>query len=171
MENLELKLSNGVDLPKYATLGSAGLDVSPNHIMKIYDGIKELEGEKLEVIKERFNTTGSIHLRAFERVLFGTGLTVSNMPSDMQLEVRSRSGVTLKRGLVILNSPGTIDPDYRGEIGIIIYNSTPFLNRVDKGERIAQLVAMPMIQLNTVEVQEIIETERGSGGFGSTGNK
>ena len=89
----------------------------------------------------------------------------------IELQVRSRSGMTLKQGLIVANQPGTIDEDYRGTIGVILMNSTPFLSEIKKGERIAQIVPgyVPAYKIDFTE--EVTETERGNKGFGSSGKK
>lgn len=103
-----------------------------------------------------------------EIVLVPTGIAMA-MPSDLEAQVRSRSGLALKHGICVLNSPGTIDSDYRGEIRVILLNVSSNRFLVQRGDRIAQLVfqEIPIIQLQTV--QELQDTSRGSGGFGSTG--
>lgn len=164
----EFILAEGVVMPKYETEMSSGKDVIANCIIKVFKGDQEVEGEKLEKIKLSFEERGYIKLRPFERILFGTGVTVANMPEDEEIQVRPRSGVTLKRGLTVLNSPGTVDADYRGQIGVIIYNSTPFLNKVTKGEKIAQIVHAQVIRPMSLQVTEVTLTTRGEGGYGST---
>lgn len=159
-----------ISTPSYGSSLASGFDVVANNIIKAFKGDAEIIGEKLEKMKQGFIERGYIKLRPFERVLFGTGLKVADCDPSYEIQVRARSGVALKRGLLIANSPGTIDADYRGDVGIILYNSTPFLNKVEKNERIAQLVPMvvtrPIIHFDAVEV---IETERGEKGFGSSG--
>ena len=166
-------LEEGVEIPKYGSPLAAGMDITAFKILKVFRGDREIEPENLLKVQEGFNERGYIKLRSLERILFGTGIQVQ-IPSDMELQVRSRSGITLKRGLSVLNSPGTIDADYRGEIGVIMYNSTPFLNKIEKGERIAQLVPAgvikpTLVQMGVDEYDPI--TERGTGSFGSTGEK
>ncbi len=102
------------------------------------------------------------------RALVHTGLVV-NLPPMHEAQVRPRSGLALKHGVTVLNTPGTIDSGYRGEIGVILANfgDSPF--KVAKGDKVAQLVIAPVLQPVVVEVQEIDETDRGAGGFGSTG--
>ncbi len=130
-------------LPKFETEGSAGMDVRAN-------------------IKE------SINLKPLERKLIGTGLFVE-LPLGYEIQVRPRSGLAYKHGITVLNSPGTIDADYRGEIGVLLVNlsDTPFL--IEDGERIAQLVIAKHEQAIFIEVDELSDTERGKSGFGSTG--
>lgn len=168
---IKFKVEEGVNLPKYETELASGFDVTAQTILKAYKGDTEITGEKLEKMQQGFNDRGYIKLRPFERVLFGTGLTLADMFNTLEIQVRARSSVALKRGLLIANAPGTIDADYRGACGVIIYNSTPFLNKVEKNERIAQFVPSTVVR-HTPEVQiEITETERGEAGFGSTGTK
>jgi dUTP pyrophosphatase len=131
------------ELPGYATLGAAGLDV-------------------------RANLPEPITLKPLERRLIPTGLKVA-IPVGYEIQVRPRSGLAFKHGVTVLNTPGTIDADYRGEIGVLLVNlsSEPFV--VEHGERIAQLVVAKHEQISWEEVDELNETTRGAGGFGSTG--
>jgi dUTP pyrophosphatase len=132
------------DLPQYETVASAGLDV-------------------------RSNVDDTV-LKPLERKLFKTGLYLE-IPVGMEAQVRPRSGLAYKQGLTVLNSPGTIDADYRGEVGVILVNLSNEEVKIDKGERIAQLVFAKFEQINWEETKELSETERGEGGFGSTGKK
>lgn len=167
---IKFKLEEGVSLPKFETEGAAGFDVTAHSIMAAYKGDTKIEGEKLEAMKRGFER-GYIKLRAFERILFGTGLS-AEIPEHLELQVRPRSGIALKKGLTVINSPGTVDSDYTGHIGVIIQNTTPFLIQVDKGERIAQIVPKKVEKPELVEIEVIQkETDRGEGGFGSTGTK
>jgi len=131
--------------PTYETLQSAGVDL-------------------------RANIYSSITLKPLERALIKTGLFIA-LPDGYEAQVRPRSGLAYKNGITVLNSPGTIDEDYRGEIGVILVNisNTDFV--VSDGERVAQLVIAKYEQANFEEVEILSETERGTGGFGSTGNK
>ena len=170
---IKFKLEKGISLPKYESEQAVGMDVTANTIIKAFKGDTEITGEKLEKVKEGFQERGYIKLRPFERILFGTGV-FAELSDNLELQVRSRSGMSLKKGLFVANQPGTIDSDYRGEIGVILYNSTPFLNKVEKGERIAQIVPKevirpPIYQVTKEEFNS--DTDRGSGGFGSTGTK
>ena len=132
-------------LPEYGTLASAGVDL-------------------------RANLTEPITLKPLERILVKTGLFIE-LPIGFEAQVRPRSGLAFKNGVTVLNSPGTIDADYRGEIGVILVNlsNTPFV--IEDGERVAQLVIAKHEQAEWVLVEELAETERGAGGFGSTGKK
>lgn len=132
-------------LPQYETEQSAGVDL-------------------------RANIDLPITLKPLERTLVKTGLFIA-LPKGYEAQVRPRSGLAYKNGITVLNSPGTVDADYRGEIGVILVNlsSEPFV--IEDGERIAQLVIAQHAQANFIEVKELNDTERGAGGFGSTGKK
>ena len=165
-----------VEIPSFGSELSSGFDVKAMRILKVFKGDTEVIGEKFEKIQKAFEEKGSIKLRAFERVLFDTGLQVANIEHKIadtmiELQVRSRSGIALKQGLIVANQPGTIDEDYRGTIGVILMNSTPFLSEIKKGERIAQIVPgyVPAYKIGFTE--EVTETERGNKGFGSSGKK
>jgi dUTP pyrophosphatase len=144
---LEVKIINnsGFDLPAYATDASAGMDV-------------------------RAALTEPVTLAPLERRLIPTGLRIA-LPQGYQCEVRPRSGLALKKGITLLNTPGTVDADYRGEIGVILINlsNEPFV--VNPGERIAQLVITTYTRVAWQPVEVLDETERGDGGFGHTGVK
>lgn len=128
-------------LPTYAHPGDAGMDVRSVEDLTIAPG---------------------------ERALVRTGLVLM-LPPDAEAQVRPRSGLALKHGVTVLNSPGTIDAGYRGEVGVILVNlgAEPFV--VEKGMKVAQIVIAPVTQAEVVEVSEIDSTDRGAGGFGSTG--
>ncbi|MFV0297871.1 MAG: dUTP diphosphatase [Hyphomicrobiaceae bacterium] len=142
-----VRLSHAHDLalPKYETLGSAGLDL----VAAIPDG-------------------DPCHLTPGGRALVPTGL-VFELPPGFEAQVRPRSGLALKHGITVLNSPGTIDADYRGEVGVILINHGQEPYEVFRGERIAQIVLARVEQVTLVEAESVAGTERGSGGFGSTG--
>ena len=144
-EALGLKVvrEKNVTLPKYETEGSAGLDV-------------------------RANITEPIVLKSLERVLIPTGLKIA-IPEGYEVQVRPRSGLAIKHGITMLNSPGTIDSDYRGEIKVIAVNLSNETYTIEPNERIAQLVLNKVEQIEFVEVEELDSTERGEGGFGHTG--
>lgn len=133
------------DLPKYETPASAGIDV-------------------------RANLTTAIVLKPLERILVKTGLFLE-IPEGYEAQVRPRSGLALKNGITVLNSPGTIDADYRGEVGVILINLSNQEFTIENGERIAQIVFAKVEQAEWLEVNSLSETERGEGGFGSTGVK
>ena len=132
-------------LPKYETILSAGMDVRANLVIPI-------------------------ELKPFERKLIPTGIFLE-IPEGFECQVRPRSGLALKKGITVLNSPGTIDADYRGEVGVILINLSNESFVVEHGERIAQLVFAKVEHVFLEQVEMISETERGSGGFGSTGVK
>lgn len=132
-------------LPKYATTGSAGMDI-------------------------RANIEQSIVLKPLERCLVPTGLHIA-LPEGYEAQIRPRSGLALKKGLTVLNSPGTIDPDFRGEIGVILINFSSEDFTINDGERIAQMVIARYEQAEWEPVETLDETERGTGGFGHSGVK
>lgn len=103
-----------------------------------------------------------------ERALVKTGIAIA-LPDDYECQVRSKSGLALKRGLIVLNSPGTVDNGYRGEIGVILYNTSNETQHIEKGDKVAQLVIAPVQQSIFMTVDELNETSRGAGGYGSTG--
>ncbi|MTE27242.1 dUTP diphosphatase [Winogradskyella ouciana] len=131
------------DLPHYETIASAGMDL-------------------------RASLTESRVLKPLERTIVGTGLFIE-LPIGYEAQVRSRSGLAAKKGITVLNAPGTIDADYRGEIGVILANLSNEDFTINNGERIAQLVIAKHERAEWDEVVELSETERGEGGFGSTG--
>ena len=130
-------------LLSYETHGSAGID-----------------------IKAAIDKT--IQLEAGERVLVPSGFKVA-IPNGFEIQIRPRSGLALKKGITVLNSPGTIDPDYRGEVGVIIINHGDEAFDINPGDRIAQMVVSQLIQAELEEVNSLSHTKRGTGGFGSTG--
>ncbi|WP_193172457.1 dUTP diphosphatase [Nisaea nitritireducens] len=139
------RLSHGADLPlpEYQTQDSAGMDL-------------------MAAISE------DVVLAPGERTLIPTGLSIA-LPPGFEAQVRPRSGLALRNGVTQLNTPGTIDADYRGEIGVILINHGQQPFTVTRGMRIAQMLVAPVIQARWQEVEELDETARGSGGFGSTG--
>ena len=142
-EILIKRLSKDVALPKYETKGSSGLDLAANTDKQI----KILPG-KSEIIP--------------------TGLAVA-IPKNFEIQIRPRSGLAAKSKISVLNTPGTIDSDYRGELKVILINLSDKVFIVEKGLRIAQMVLCPVVKATLKEVTELEDTERGSGGFGSTG--
>tara|TARA_B100001115_G_scaffold58912_1_gene43647 strand:+ start:151 stop:591 length:441 start_codon:yes stop_codon:yes gene_type:complete len=142
-EILIKRLSKDVTLPKYETEGSSGLDLAANTDKQI----KILPG-KSEIIP--------------------TGLAVA-IPKNFEIQIRPRSGLAAKSQISVLNTPGTIDADYRGELKVILINLSDKVFIVKKGLRIAQMVLCPVVKAKLKEVTELENTERGSGGFGSTG--
>lgn len=131
------------DLPHYETIASAGMDL-------------------------RASLTESRILKPLERTIVGTGLFIE-LPVGIEAQVRPRSGLAAKKGITVLNAPGTIDADYRGEIGVILVNLSHEDFTINNGERIAQLVIAKHERADWVQVEELSETDRGEGGFGSTG--
>jgi dUTP pyrophosphatase len=138
-------LDHGKDLPipAYETTGSAGMDL-------------------------RAAIDEPIRLTPMERALVPNGIKIA-LPQGYEAQVRPRSGLAVKHGVTVLNTPGTVDSDYRGELKTTIINlgSEPFL--INRGDRIAQMIIAPVIQAEMIEVESLDETERGEGGFGSTG--
>ena len=132
-------------LPKYETLGASGMDI-------------------------RADIDTTIDIEPLGRVLIKTGLYIE-MENGLECQVRPRSGLTLKKGLSVLNTPGTIDADYRGEIGVILVNLSNVAVSIEDGERIAQLVFCKVEHVSLTEVTVLTDSERGVGGFGSTGLK
>ncbi len=137
------KLNPKVELPKYKTEGSSGMD------------LKALI-EKPIIIKPQ------------NSFLIPTGLSIA-IPEDTEVQIRPRSGLAAKSSISVLNTPGTIDSDYRGEIKIILFNHGKEEFTVNNGDRIAQMILIPVLKAEFEEVKELPETVRGSGGFGSTG--
>ncbi|MBY6083443.1 MULTISPECIES: dUTP diphosphatase [Ruegeria] len=134
-----------IALPSYETAGAAGADVRAN-------------------LPDR----GSITLQPGERALVPTGLRVE-IPDGYEIQVRPRSGLALKHGITLPNAPGTIDSDYRGPLGVIVLNAGQEAFEIGHGDRIAQLVVAPVIQARFEMADSLQESQRGSGGFGSTG--
>lgn len=144
---MQIKIMNKSQhaLPNYETIASAGMDL-------------------------RANLTESIVLKPLERIIVKTGLFIE-LPIGYEAQVRPRSGLAAKKGITVLNSPGTVDADYRGEIGVILVNLSNDDFVVENGERVAQLVIAKHERAEWLEVAELTETSRGEGGFGSTGVK
>jgi len=130
-------------LPEYETIASAGMDL-------------------------RANISEAIILKPLARAIIKTGLFIE-LPVGFEAQVRPRSGLAAKHGLTVLNSPGTVDADYRGEIGVILVNLSDTDLKIENGERIAQLVIAKHERADWIEVEQLNETSRGEGGFGSTG--
>jgi dUTP pyrophosphatase len=133
------------DLPNYETIASAGMDL-------------------------RANLSESRTLKPLERSIVGTGLFIE-LPIGYEAQVRPRSGLAAKKGITVLNAPGTVDADYRGEIGVILVNLSNEDFVIENGERIAQLVIAKHERAEWIESETLSETSRGAGGFGSTGTK
>ena len=147
IESMKVKVINksGNALPAYATEFSAGLDV-------------------------RSNNTDTIELKPLGRAIVPTGLYLE-IPAGYEVQVRPRSGLAAKKGVTVLNAPGTIDADYRGEVCVILVNLGADPVVIERGERIAQLVLAKHEVIEWEEADELAESERGAGGFGSTGVK
>ena len=139
------RLSKNIPLPKYETDGSSGMDLAAN----IEDKIEIAPGKS---------------------AIIPTGLSVS-IPKNFEIQIRPRSGLAAKNQISVLNTPGTIDADYRGELKVILINLSDKAFFIEKGLRIAQMVLCPVIKATLKEVDTLKETKRGSGGFGSTGIK
>ena len=144
-EVLIKRLSKNIEIPKYETIGSSGMDLSA-HIEKQI----KIEPGKTSIIP--------------------TGISVS-IPKNFEIQIRSRSGLAAKSQISVLNSPGTIDADYRGELKVILINLGNKTFVVERGARIAQMVLCPVVKAKFKEVDKLDDTDRGSGGFGSTGLK
>lgn len=147
IQAMKIKVINrsAFDLPQYETANAVGLDV-------------------------RANTTEAIRLAPLERAMVPTGLYVE-IPEGYEIQVRPRSGLAAKYGISVANAPGTIDPDYRGEIKVILVNLSNEVFELKPGERIAQLVVAQFTRIEWESVEQLSDTERGAGGFGSTGRK
>lgn len=138
--------------------------------------VKKLHKDaKLPVYANEFGDSGAdvfaidnYSIAPGERALVKTGIAIV-LPDGYECQVRSKSGLALKRGLMVLNSPGTVDNGYRGEVGVILYNTSNETQHIEKGDKVAQLVIVPVQQSLFVEVDEMDETSRGAGGYGSTG--
>ncbi len=141
--NIKIVSHSKHDLPNYETSSSAGMDL-------------------------RANIDQEIKLEPLERVLIPTGLFIE-LPKGFEAQVRPRSGLAFKKGVTVLNSPGTIDADYRGEIKVILVNLSNEAFVIKDGERIAQMVISAHEQAEWIKVETLEETERGAGGFGHTG--
>ena len=144
-EILIKRLSKNIQLPRYETSGSSGMDLAAN-----------IENE--------------IEIPPGKSVIIPTGLAVS-IPENFEIQIRPRSGLAAKSQISVLNTPGTIDADYRGELKVILINLGEKIFKIEKGLRIAQMVLCPVIKATLKEVEIFENTDRGSGGFGSTGTK
>lgn len=141
--SIKVKALEGVSIPEYKTAGAAGADVCAF-------------------------VDSPVELKPGEKALIGTGLFFA-IPDGYEIQVRPRSGLAAKNGVTVLNTPGTIDSDYRGELKVILINHGKEKFTVNKGDRIAQIVAAPVTRAQFNSVETLDETERGAGGFGSTG--
>lgn len=147
MNKCTLKIVNRspFSLPEYATPGSSGMDI-------------------------RANLNSTVLLKPLERYLVPTGLYIE-IPEGYEAQIRPRSGLAIKHGITCLNSPGTVDADYRGEIKVILINLSNEVHSVEPGDRIAQMVIQKTEQIEWLQVEEVTESERGEGGFGHTGKQ
>ena len=136
------KLQKNITLPEYKTDGSSGMDLMAN----VEQTVKILPGEKK---------------------IISTGIMVA-IPEQYEIQIRPRSGLAAKNGISVLNTPGTIDSDYRGEIKVILINLGKDIFQINKNDRIAQMIVCPIIKVELKEVESLPETARGEGGFGST---
>ena len=136
------KLQKNIILPEYKTEGSSGMDLMAN----VEQTVKILPGEKK---------------------IISTGIMVA-IPKQYEIQIRPRSGIAAKNGMSVLNTPGTIDSDYRGEIKVILINLGKDIFEIKKNDRIAQMIVCPIIKVELEEVESLPETVRGKGGFGST---
>ena len=145
--DMHVKITNKSkhSLPQYETIGASGMDV-------------------------RANISESINIEPLGRALIKTGLFLE-MEIGLECQVRPRSGMALKKGITVLNTPGTVDADYRGEVGVILVNLSNETVTIEDGERVAQLVFCKVEQVQLLEVEALNESTRGAGGFGSTGVK
>lgn len=142
---LRLAHADGIELPSYETAGAAGMD-----------------------LRAAVEADAPLVLKAGARALVPTGF-VFEVPQGFEAQIRPRSGLAIKNGITCLNSPGTVDSDYRGEVKVILANLGQDDFVIERGMRIAQVVIAPVTQVEVVEVTETSETDRGAGGFGSTG--
>ena len=141
----QLDHGKGLPLPSYESAGAAGMDL-----------YAALDGDKVMVLKPG------------QRNLVATGISIA-LPHGFEAQIRPRSGLAIKHGITCLNTPGTIDSDYRGEIKVILVNLGQEDFIISRGDRIAQMVIAPVIQARWDTVEELPQTKRGAGGFGSTG--
>ena len=139
-------------------------------INKSTNPLPKYESELAAGMDIRCNIAEAVTLQPMERKLIPTGLFIE-LPAGYEAQIRPRSGLALKRGLTVLNTPGTIDADYRGEVGVILVNLSGEPQTIEPGERICQMVIAKHETPQIVEVQELSETERGAGGFGHSGRK
>lgn len=147
MQNIEINIINqsNNELPAYATEGAAGMDL-------------------------RANLQEPVVLQSLERTLLPTGLFIE-LPDGYEAQIRPRSGLAIKQGITCLNTPGTIDSDYRGEIKVILINLSKEPQTINHGDRIAQMIIASVTKADLILVQQLNSTTRGEGGFGHTGKK
>jgi len=145
--NVQIKNVSSNSIPSYSTLMSAGMD-----------------------LRAYFEDFGSVVLKPGEHKLIKTGISIA-LPEGYEAQIRPRSGLAYKNGITVLNSPGTIDADYRGDVGVILVNHSQEDFKVQGGDRIAQMVIAKYERIEFIEVENLDDTERGEGGFGHTGVK
>ena len=168
MLNVKVINRGNQPLPKFETPGSAGADVRADfsriqeYPIKVYGGAEVIAAGKA-------HEKVMIKLTPHSRALIPTGLFMA-VPSGYEMQVRPRSGLALKEGLTVINTPGTVDSDYRDEVGVVVINTSTEDRFIEDGERIAQLVIKAAPQFNWEEVEELDTTDR-NGGFGHTGKK
>jgi dUTP pyrophosphatase len=138
-----LEHAAGLPLPSYASVGAAGADLCSAE-------------------------AGAVEIAPGQRVALATGLVIE-IPDGFEVQVRPRSGLAARHGLTVVNAPGTIDSDYRGEVKVLLVNLGEESVTVDRGDRIAQMVVAPVTRVEFVESEHVNDTDRGAGGFGSTG--
>lgn len=160
---IKVEIINGSqnELPKYETEGAAGMDVRAE---------LSLINEKTILKDAYLNDEGNLVIKPLGRAQIPTGLKVA-IPNGYEIQVRSRSGLAIKKGLIIANSVGCVDSDFRGVICVLVLNCSNEDIIIPKGERIAQLILSPIEQISWKSVEVLSETERGEGGFGHTGTK
>ena len=161
VKTVELKkMYKDVVVPEYAKEGDAGMDI---RAYLTVDSVKDVMG-----LSKSTDGIDYLLLRAGERKIIPTGLKVA-IPVGYEIQVRPRSGMAFKMGVTVLNSPGTIDSGYRGEIGVIAYNASDDAVKIEHGERVAQIVLNKVPSIEWDIVEELDASVRGEGGFGSTG--
>ncbi len=173
MAKLKLKLEPGVETPKYAHEGDSGMDVRAIKVKAIYKNQNSLESinpEAMAKIQKNFLNpeVGYVYLRAGERCLFGTGI-YPEIPEGFEIQTRSKSGQALKKGITMSNGIGTIDLPYKGEIGIIVTNTTSDLVKIYYKEKIAQIVLTPVEKADIEIIENLSSSTRNEGSYGSTG--
>lgn len=160
MLKIKCVTKDGVELPKYESLGASGMDLRA-YSYSMSDNLKvdiSLKDDKDYILPAHF------------RALIKTGLFVE-IPEGYEIQIRPRSGLALKNGVTVLNTPGTIDADYRGEIGVILINTSNKDFAIRKGDRIAQAVVQKVEKAELIKVNQLSDTIRGNGGYNSTGQK
>ncbi len=164
--NVLIVVKEGIDLPKYATELSSGFDVRAD--LRNIEEIHELNKKFGLTIGDEYEVeNGNIVIIPQGRIMIPTGIKVA-IPEGFEIQVRPRSGNAIKKGLSVLNSPGTIDADYRGDCNVILNNTSDYDIVIKHGDKIAQFVVVPVVQASFTIVDNLDTTARGEGGFGST---